>query len=115
MSFSRRRASSERAIVSPSNRWPSVAIWRRATLWKVLSQPEFFATAYASPLLGKLVALVSIAALIPYLVLQLKGLGIIMSEVSDGEDWDELERKAARKDRERGEEEEESRSKKKRR
>ncbi|MEP6833318.1 MAG: sodium:solute symporter family protein [Gemmatimonas sp.] len=64
--------------------WLLPAIWRRATQWKVLSQPEFFSTAYDSPLLGKLVALVSIAALIPYLVLQLKGLGIIMSEVSDG-------------------------------
>jgi len=64
--------------------WLLPAIWRRANKWKVLSQPEFFATAYDSPLLGKLVALVSIAALIPYLVLQLKGLGIIMSEVSDG-------------------------------
>ena len=64
--------------------WLLPAIWRRASKWKVLSQPEFFATAYDSRLLGKLVALVSIAALIPYLVLQLKGLGIIMSEVSDG-------------------------------
>lgn len=64
--------------------WLLPAIWRRATDWKVLSQPEFFTRAYDSPALGKLVAVVSIAALIPYLVLQLRGLGIIMSEVSDG-------------------------------
>lgn len=64
--------------------WLLPAIWRRATTWKVLSQPEFFERAYDSPLLGKIVALVSIAALIPYLVLQLRGLGIIMSEVSGG-------------------------------
>lgn len=38
-----------------------------------------------------------------------------MSEVSDGEDWDELERKAARKDQERGEDEDEGQSKKRRR
>lgn len=64
--------------------WLLPSIWKRATDWKVLSQPEFFTRAYDSPALGKLVAVVSIAALIPYLVLQLRGLGIIMSEVSDG-------------------------------
>ncbi|MBC8087481.1 MAG: sodium:solute symporter [Phycisphaerae bacterium] len=64
--------------------WLLPAIWNRGTHWKVLSQPEFFERAYNSPALGKLVAIVSIAALIPYLVLQLKGLGIIVSEVSDG-------------------------------
>ena len=64
--------------------WLLPAIWRRATDWQVLTQPEFFSRAYDSPALGKLVAVVSIAALIPYLVLQLRGLGIIMSEVSDG-------------------------------
>ncbi len=64
--------------------WLLPAIWKRGTNWQVLSQPEFFARAYKSPALGKLVAVVSIAALIPYLVLQLKGLGIIVSEVSEG-------------------------------
>jgi SSS family solute:Na+ symporter len=60
------------------------AIWRRATEWRVLSQAEFFAAAYQSPALGMLVAVVSVSALIPYLVLQLKGLGIIVSETSYG-------------------------------
>lgn len=64
--------------------WLLPAIWRRATAWKVLTQSEFFARAYDSPALGKLVALVSIAALMPYLVLQFKGLGIIVSETSYG-------------------------------
>jgi SSS family solute:Na+ symporter len=64
--------------------WLLPAIWRRATAWKVLSQPEFFSRAYDSPGLGKLVGAVSIAALIPYLVLQLRGLGIIVSEASYG-------------------------------
>lgn len=60
------------------------AIWERATEWRVLSQAEFFAAAYRSPMLGKLVAVVSVVSLIPYLVLQLKGLGIIVSETSYG-------------------------------
>jgi solute:Na+ symporter, SSS family len=64
--------------------WLLPAIWQRATTWKVLSQSEYFTRAYGSPALGNLVALVSIAALIPYLVLQLKGLGIIVSESSYG-------------------------------
>ncbi len=62
--------------------WLLPAIWRRATEWKVLSQPEFFARAYDSEGLGRVVAAVSIAALMPYLVLQFRGLGLIVSEVS---------------------------------
>jgi nucleosome binding factor SPN SPT16 subunit len=38
-----------------------------------------------------------------------------MSEVSEGEDWDELERKAARKDRDRGDDEDEGKSRKRKR
>ncbi|MEP6778965.1 MAG: sodium:solute symporter [Gemmatimonadaceae bacterium] len=64
--------------------WLLPAIWKRGHSWKVLSQPEFFTRAYDSPLLGKIVAIVGIIALIPYLVLQLRGLGIIVSEVSEG-------------------------------
>lgn len=60
------------------------AIWARGTQWRVLTQPEYFARAFDSPLLGRLVALVGGAALIAYLVLQLKGLGIIVSETSYG-------------------------------
>ena len=63
--------------------WLLPAIWQRATAWK-LSQSEYFTRAYGSPALGNLVAVVSIAALMPYLVLQLKGLGIIVSESSYG-------------------------------
>ena len=64
--------------------WLLPAIWQRATAWKVLSQSEYFTRAYGSPALGNVVAAVSIAALMPYLVLQLKGLGIIVSESSYG-------------------------------
>ena len=64
--------------------WLLPAIWSRGTAWKVLSQSEYFTRAYDSPALGNLVAVVSIAALMPYFVLQLKGLGIIVSESSYG-------------------------------
>ncbi len=64
--------------------WLLPAIWQRGTSWRVLSQAEYFARAYDSVWLGRVVGLVSIASLMPYLVLQLKGLGIIVSEASYG-------------------------------
>ena len=60
------------------------AIWRYATAHHLHSQADFFAHRYASPALGVLVGLVSVAAMTFYLVLQLKGLGIIVSETSYG-------------------------------
>jgi len=60
-------------------------IWRYATANHLLSQADFFAAKYTSRGLGVLVSLVSVAAIVPYLVLQLKGLGIILSEASYGE------------------------------
>lgn len=59
-------------------------IWKYASERRLHSQADFFAAKYRSPALGVLVALVSVAALMPYLVLQLKGLGIIVSEMSYG-------------------------------
>ena len=50
----------------------------------MVSQPHFFTRKYDSAPLGVLVAVVDVAALIPYLVLQLKGLGIIVSTASYG-------------------------------
>jgi len=64
--------------------WLLPAIWERGTRWKVLSQAEYFAKAYESKWLGHLVAVVSVAGLIPYLILQLKGLGLIVAETSYG-------------------------------
>ena len=64
--------------------WLLPAIWRYATAEKLHTQPDFFARKYASPLLGALVALVGVVALIPYMVLQLKGLGIIVGTASGG-------------------------------
>lgn len=60
------------------------AIWRYAQGRRLVSQADFFVAKYDSPALGVLVAVVSVAALVPYLVLQLKGLGIIVSEASYG-------------------------------
>ena len=60
------------------------AVWRYAQQERLLSQPHFFVRKYDSPALGMLVALVGVIALIPYLVLQLKGLGIIVSVASYG-------------------------------
>src|SRR5690348_14985990 len=59
-------------------------IWRYAKMHGLVSQADFFASKYRSPGLGILVSLVSVAAIVPYLVLQLKGLGIIVSEASYG-------------------------------
>ena len=59
-------------------------IWRYATDHRLISQADFFVSKYRSPWLGVLVSLVSVAAIVPYLVLQLKGLGIIISEASYG-------------------------------
>jgi solute:Na+ symporter, SSS family len=53
-------------------------IWRYAKEHGLYSQSDFFVSKYDSPALGILVSLVSIVALIPYLVLQFKGLGIIV-------------------------------------
>lgn len=55
------------------------AVWRYAKERRLLSQPDFFASKYKSNAIGVLVAVVGFIALIPYLVLQLKGLGIIVS------------------------------------
>ena len=62
-----------------------------------MSQPHFFARKYDSPGLGVLVAAVGVVALVPYLVLQFKGLGIIVSVASYGAislDAGDLDRRA---------------------
>lgn len=64
--------------------WLLPSIWRFAQQHGVLTQPEFFAKAYGSPVLGIVVAVVALLALVPYLVLQFKGLGIIVELTSYG-------------------------------
>jgi solute:Na+ symporter, SSS family len=59
-------------------------IWRYARQHALVTQPDFFVRKYDSPALGVLVALVGIVALVPYLVLQLTGLGIIVQAASYG-------------------------------
>lgn len=59
-------------------------IWRYAQPRRLVSQADFFVAKYESNAIGVVVALAGVVALIPYLVLQLKGLGIIVSETSYG-------------------------------
>lgn len=72
------------AVAYTASYWLLPAIWRRGTRWQVISQPEYFARAFDSAWFGTVVALVGCLALMPYLVLQLKGLGILVSESSYG-------------------------------
>lgn len=64
--------------------WLLPAIWKYSKEKNLMSQSDFFVSKYNSPYLGVLVSIVGVIALIPYLVLQLKGLGIIVSEASYG-------------------------------
>ncbi|MFP3387687.1 sodium:solute symporter family protein [Brevibacillus sp. SIMBA_040] len=64
--------------------WLLPPIWKYAKEKNLLSQSDFFASKYNSTALGVLVAIVGVISMIPYLVLQLKGLGIIVSEASYG-------------------------------
>ncbi len=64
--------------------WLLPPIWRYAKRERLVSQSHFFAKKYDSPWLGILVAVVGVVALVPYLVLQFKGLGIIVSVASYG-------------------------------
>jgi SSS family solute:Na+ symporter len=60
------------------------AVWRFATPRKLVSQADVFTSAYESRAFGVLVSVVAVAAMIPYLALQLKGLGIIVEQTSYG-------------------------------
>lgn len=64
--------------------WLLPAIWAYAKEHRLLSQSDFFARKYDSPALGAIVSLVGLVAMIPYLVLQLKGLGIIVDAAAYG-------------------------------
>lgn len=64
--------------------WLLPPVWKYATTHRIISQAHFWAHRYGSRGLGGLVALVGVVAMVPYLVLQLKGLGIIVSEASYG-------------------------------
>lgn len=59
-------------------------IWRYAKKHGIISISGFFAHKYDSSWLGMLVAVVGILGTVPNIVLQLKGLGIIVSQTSYG-------------------------------
>lgn len=64
--------------------WLAPRIWRFAKDRGAVSQPDYFAIRYQSKAFGIIVAIVGCMALIPYITIQLKGLGIIVSEASYG-------------------------------
>ncbi|WP_042345148.1 sodium:solute symporter family protein [Bacillus massiliigorillae] len=64
--------------------WILPPIWKYSKEQKLLSQSDFYVKKYDSTTLGVIVAIISIIAIIPYLIVQLKGLGIIVSEASYG-------------------------------
>lgn len=64
--------------------WMLPPLWAYAKEHRLLAQPDYFAHRYRSPVLGIVVALVGVTALVPYLVLQFKGLGIIVATASGG-------------------------------
>ncbi|WP_066250311.1 sodium:solute symporter family protein [Neobacillus drentensis] len=64
--------------------WIVPKIWRFSNKHQVISQPQYFMKNYNSKALGVVVAFIGLIALIPYIVIQLKGLGIIVSEASYG-------------------------------
>lgn len=51
-------------------------------MYNVISQPQYFMKTYNSKALGVVLAFIGLIALVPYIVIQLKGLGIIVSEAS---------------------------------
>lgn len=64
--------------------WLAPAIWRYGSKEKLVSQPDWFNRKYQSRNLAFVVTLIGVVAMIPYLQLQLTGLGIIIEETSYG-------------------------------
>lgn len=64
--------------------WLLPIVWKYAKENNLMSQSDFFVSKYKSSTLGIVVALVGVLAIIPYIILQFKGLGIIVSEASYG-------------------------------
>ena len=64
--------------------WLLPAIWRYAKREELVSQADFFTRKYNSRNLGILVSVIGVVAMIPYLILQLKGMAIIVAETSYG-------------------------------
>ena len=59
-------------------------IWRLGKRYSFVSQSDFFTKLYDSRFLGVLVAIIGIVFIIPYLQLQLTGLGLIVNVATEG-------------------------------
>ena len=59
-------------------------IWRMAKRRGLHTQPDFFLARYDSPALAGVVALIGVVSIVPYLQLQLAGLGMIVEIASGG-------------------------------
>ncbi|MBT2227970.1 sodium:solute symporter family protein [Nonomuraea sp. NEAU-A123] len=64
--------------------WLLPVLWRYAKEHGLVSQADFFIKKYNSRGLGVVVTVIGVAGMVPFLVLQLKGLGIIVAEASYG-------------------------------
>ncbi len=60
------------------------ALWKVGKRYGLHTQPDFFIKRYDSRLLGVIVALIGVFSIIPYLQLQLAGLGLIVEVSSNG-------------------------------
>jgi solute:Na+ symporter, SSS family len=58
-------------------------IWRLGKKYSLHTQPDYFIHRYGNRYLGVFVAIVGVIFIIPYLQLQLKGLGLIVTEASN--------------------------------
>ncbi|MFB0565222.1 MAG: sodium:solute symporter [Candidatus Aminicenantaceae bacterium] len=58
-------------------------LWKVGKKYGLHTQPDFFIKRYDSRTLGVLVALIGVIFIVPYLQLQLKGLGMIVEEASN--------------------------------
>jgi len=64
--------------------WMLPAVWRYASAHKLVSFADFFGHKYQSRALGVVVSVVALAGMVALLTIQLRGLGIIVSEASYG-------------------------------
>jgi solute:Na+ symporter, SSS family len=64
--------------------WMLPAIWHHAKERGLVSFSDFFASKYESRAIGVLVSVVALLAMASLLIIQLRGLGIIVSEMSYG-------------------------------
>jgi SSS family solute:Na+ symporter len=59
-------------------------VWRMAKRLGLHTQPDFFLARYGSPALASLAVLIAVVSIVPYLQLQLAGLGMIVEIASAG-------------------------------